>query len=141
MALLSWSSQYLIGNELIDAEHEELFSLVNAFHTHWMEAHTRQDIAKVLNRLIVYAEMHFRHEEQIMSDAGFPRFEQHRAIHETMIESIFRLQKSYEEGNLHLEMDTLKFVKAWLVEHILENDYLFRDFLARKSSAENVSES
>ena len=140
MALLSWSSQYLIGNDLIDAEHEELFLLVNAFHTHWAEAHSRQDIAKVLNQLIVYAEMHFRHEEKIMGDAGFPKLEQHQTIHEAMIDSIFRLQQSYEEGNLHLEMDTMKFVKAWLVEHILEDDYHFRDFLGRKKNAENASE-
>lgn len=141
MALLSWSNQYLIGNDLIDAEHEELFTLVNAFHTRWAEAHTRQDIAKILNQLIVYAEMHFRHEEQVMRDTGFPKLEQHQTIHETMIDAIFRLQQSYEDGNLHLEMDTMKFVKAWLVEHILENDYLFRDFLARKNNVESVSES
>jgi len=140
MALLSWSKQYLIGNELIDAEHEELFKLVNAFHTHWAEAHTRQDIAKILNQLIVYAEMHFRHEEKIMGEAGFPKLEGHQKIHEAMIDSIFRLQQSYEDGNFHLEMDTMKFVKAWLVEHILENDYLFRDFLARKNNADGASD-
>ena len=138
MALLSWSNQYLIGNDLIDAEHEELFKLVNAFHTRWAEAHTRQDIAKILNQLIVYAEMHFRHEETIMGDAGFPKLEGHQKIHEAMIDSIFRLQQSYEDGNLRLEMDTMKFVKAWLVEHILENDYLFRDFLARKNNADSA---
>lgn len=33
MALLSWSNQYSIGNDLIDTEHEELFRLINAFHT------------------------------------------------------------------------------------------------------------
>lgn len=49
-----------------------------------------------------------------------------------MIDTIFQLQKSYEENDFHLEMNTMKFVKSWLVGHILENDYLFRDFLAHK---------
>ena len=48
MALLSWSSQYLIGNEVIDSEHQELFRLVNEFHSRWVENHAPQDIAKVL---------------------------------------------------------------------------------------------
>ncbi len=135
MALLSWSNQYLIGNELVDAEHEQLFRLLNDFHTRWVDAHDRQDIAKVLNQLIVYAQLHFRHEEKIMADTCFPKLAEHQQIHEAMVDTIFHLQKSYEEANLRLEMDTMKFVKSWLVGHILENDYLFRDFLARKKSA------
>lgn len=138
MALLSWSKQYLIGDDLIDAEHEELFRLINDFHSRWSAAHNRQEIAKVFNQLVVYAEFHFRHEEQIMSDAGYPKLAEHQQIHEDMIDTIFRLQKSYEEASLRLEMETMKFVKSWLIEHILENDYLFRDFLARKrASAES----
>ena len=138
MALLSWSNQYLIGNEIIDAEHQELFSLINTFHSLWMEKHARQDIAKVLNQLIVYAQMHFRHEEKIMSDAGYPKLDQHQQIHEAMIDTIFKLQQSYEDKNLHVEMDTMKFVKSWLIEHILQNDYLLRDFLSHKKTSDNT---
>ena len=139
MALLSWSKQYLIGDDLIDSEHEELFRLINSFHTLWLEARDRHDIAKVLNQLVSYAEMHFRHEEQIMENAGFSKLEVHRKVHESLIETIFELQKSYEEKNLRLEMETMKFVKSWLVDHILMNDYQFRDFLSRKKSAEGVT--
>lgn len=139
MALLSWSKQYLIGNDAIDSEHEELFRLLNNFHSRWIEVHARQDIAKVFNQLIVYAEMHFRHEEQIMAAADYPQLADHQKIHESMIDTIFRLQQSYEEESLRLEMDTMKFVKSWLVEHILENDYLFRDFLLRKGKADDAS--
>ncbi len=132
MALLSWSNQYLIGNDLIDTEHEELFRLINNFHSLWLESRNRQEIAKILNQLIAYAQMHFQHEERIMEDAGFPKLAEHQNIHEAMIDKIFELHASYAEGNLRLEIETMKFVKSWLLEHILENDYLFRDYLLRK---------
>lgn len=135
MALLSWSNQYLIGNDLIDTEHEELFRLINNFHTLWMEEQNRQDIARVLNQLIAYAQMHFQHEEVIMEDAGYPKLAEHQKIHEDMIEKIFELHTSYAEGNLRLEIETMKFVKSWLLEHILVNDYMFRDYLARKQNS------
>lgn len=134
MALLSWSDQYLIGNDLIDAEHQELFRLINDFHTQWLQTRKQQTIVRVLNPLIIYAEMHFRHEETIMRDAGFPQLDAHMALHEAMIDTIFQLQKSYEEGSLRLEMDAMKFVKSWLLEHILKNDYRFRNFLTRQKS-------
>lgn len=139
MALLSWSNQYLIGNEIIDTEHQELFILINTFHSLWVEKHAHQDIAKVLNQLIVYTQLHFRHEENIMKAAGYPNLSQHQQVHEEMIDTIFALQKSYEDKNLHLEMDTIKFVKSWLIDHILQNDYLFHNFLLHKKTSENTA--
>ena len=140
MALLSWSDQYLIGNDIIDTEHKELFRLINDFHTHWVDAQDRRDIARVLNQLIAYAQMHFQHEENIMEAAGYPNLLQHQHTHEALIDSSFQLHQSYSEGNLHLEINTMKFVRNWLIEHILKSDYLFRDFLKRqKSSGEAVA--
>ena len=135
MALLSWSTQYSIGNDLIDTEHKELFRLVNAFHDRWQEKRDQQSIAQLLNQLVTYAEMHFQHEETIMLDAGFPRLAEHQQVHEAMVETIFKLRQSFEEHHSHLEMSTMKFIKAWLLEHIIQNDYLFRDFLARQKNA------
>ena len=134
MALLSWSTQYSIGNDLIDTEHEELFRLVNAFHDNWQEKRSQQSIAALLNQLIAYAEMHFQHEEIIMRDAEFPKLAEHQRIHEAMVETIFNLRQSFEEHHDHLEMNTMRFIKAWLVEHIIQNDYLFRDYLARRKA-------
>lgn len=135
MTLLSWSSQYAIGNDLIDTEHQELFRLVNLFHDLWLEKRDAQSIAILLNQLILYAETHFAHEETIMLEAGFPKLADHQKVHESMVVSIFSLRQSFEEHNGHLELDTVKFVKAWLIEHIVRNDYLFRDYLARQKSA------
>ena len=139
MTLLSWSTQYAIGDDTIDTEHEELFRLVNEFHSRWLEAHDRLHIARVFNQLIVYSEMHFRHEEAIMEEHGFPKLAEHTLRHEGMVETIFRLHRAYMEENLNLEVNTMKFVKSWLIEHILENDYRFRDFLARKNGADELA--
>ena len=140
MALLSWSTEYAIGSELIDGEHQELFRLVNSFHDRWLERREPQAIAPLLNELIAYAETHFQHEEALMRAAGFPKLAEHQAIHEAMVETIFRLRLSFERANGHIEMDTMKFVKNWLLEHIVRNDYLFRDFLARRQSADDADD-
>ena len=138
MALLSWSTQYSIGNDLIDAEHEELFRLVNAFHDNWQEKRSQQSIAALLSQLIAYAEMHFQHEETIMHDAEYPKLAEHQKIHEAMVETIFNLRQSFEAQHSHLETNTMKFVKTWLLGHIIQNDYLFRDFLARRKAPAEV---
>lgn len=136
MALLSWSDKYRIGNETIDAEHRYLFHLINEFHDSWQAAQRKQDIAHVLIGLVRYAEEHFQHEEAIMAAAGFPPLAAHHAEHERMCETIFKLQQEYEQEDRHLEQDTVRFVRKWLVDHIVADDYLFRDFLARPKAAE-----
>lgn len=134
MTLLSWSREYLIGDSTIDAEHQILFSLINQFHDRWTEEQDRQKITNLLTELIRYAEQHFQHEEAIMAAASFPLLGKHHEIHEKMVERIFTLRNEYETGDQHLEQDTLKFARNWLIEHIVNQDYLFRDFLARKPS-------
>lgn len=131
MALLSWSNQYLIGEQTIDAEHCELFRLINNFHSLWLEQRHRQDIASVLNQLVKYAEVHFQHEESIMNSAEYPGLAEHHKAHEELFDAIFRLQQEYESNDLHLEQDTMKFVRSWLIEHIIKSDYAFRDFLRK----------
>ena len=141
MALLSWSDKYLIGEETIDREHKELFRLINEFHTRWSESRQRTDIARVLNQLVRYAQVHFQHEEAIMEAAKYPRQAEHRLIHVEMFEQIFALHKDFVENELHVIPNTMKFVRNWLVDHIIQQDYAFRDFLARrKPSEETVAE-
>lgn len=140
MTLLSWTNEYAIGDDLIDGEHQELFRLVNAFHDLWVERHDRRTIAPLLNQLIAYAEMHFQHEEAVMRNAGFPKLAEHQQTHVAMVESIFALRLAFEQASTHLEMDTLKFVKSWLLDHIIRSDYLFRDFLARQKSSADAAQ-
>lgn len=140
MAILSWSEQYLVGNKTIDDEHKELFNLINQFHTDWVETQDRQVIARVLNRLVDYAERHFQHEEAIMAEAGYPMLTEHQKVHEMLFDKIFNLHQDYVRNDLRLEIGMVKFLKNWLVDHILENDYLFRDFLKKHPAADKPAE-
>ena len=134
MALLSWSDRYQIGDKTIDSEHRELFRLVNDFHTHWLEQRERKDIAEVLNQLVKYAQLHFGHEESIMIAAEYPGLTEHQKAHEDLFDAIFNLHNEYQTQDLHLEMDTIKFLRNWLVDHVINNDYMFRDYLAKRKS-------
>ena len=132
MAILSWNDQYLIGQPTIDEEHKTLFRLINDFHTHWSEKRDRHDIARVLNQLIQYGELHFQDEERIMAEEAYPELESHRKVHEKLIDEIFKLNEELAGRSPLLERDMARFLKQWLVDHIVHNGYEFRNFLIRK---------
>lgn len=132
MAILSWHDQYLIGQPILDEEHKMLFRLVNDFHAHWVEKRDRNDIARVLRQLIQYGELHFQDEERIMAQEGYPELDSHHKIHEKLVDEIFKLNEELVDHSQLLARDITKFLKQWLVDHIVHNDYEFRNFLQRK---------
>jgi hemerythrin len=136
MTILSWHDQYLIGNTVIDDEHKELFRLINDFHSKWTENRDKQAIKEVLNNLIQYCQTHFSDEEAIMAREGYVVLESHRKYHEKLVEDIFKLNQELVEKHTMLEHDLNKFLKHWLVDHIVHCDYDFRDFLVRKRRAQ-----
>ncbi len=132
MAFLSWRNEYRVGVEQIDEEHRYLFDLINAFHDTHVGGTKRSALEQILNRLVHYAEQHFRHEEAIMKAEVYPAYLEHCALHEDLYLTIFRLSEKLAAGSLQVDMETVRFIRSWLVEHIVKHDLRFSDYLARR---------
>lgn len=133
MILLSWQDDYAVGVPLIDAEHRYLFDLINEFHDRHTSGGTRGQVLVVLNRLIAYAENHFQHEEALMTENGYPRLASHQALHEQMYASVFVLNERLALETSKVDAETLRFLKTWLLDHILKEDMDIGDFMKRKA--------
>lgn len=129
MTFLSWSDQYLLGNSTIDSEHRELFQQISRFHDLWKQRQSPEELSKCFADLVAFIGIHFRHEEAIMKQANFPHLEEHRFLHRMMLESVQELQQAYEKKTYRLEEDTMRYLKNWLIEHIMERDHQLREFL------------
>ena len=134
MTFLSWREDYRVGVDVIDGEHHRLFDLINEFHDRHARGETRDDVLRVLNRLVAYAEEHFQHEEELMRESAYPHLENQVAQHEQLFTSIFALNDRLAAGVAHVDTDTLRFLKGWLVGHIVQEDMQLGDFLQRKAA-------
>lgn len=135
MAFLSWRNQYRVGVADIDQEHRYLFELINEFHDSHRGGADAQALAQILNRLVQYAEEHFRHEEESMRESEYPLHAEHCALHEALYMTLFRLSEELAAGSLRIDRDTHRFLRNWLVEHILKHDLAFGDYFARRAKA------
>ena len=133
MAFLSWRREYEVGVWQIDAEHRSLFKLVNEFHDTHARGHSRKEIARVLNRLVAYAEEHFQHEERLMSENDYPLLDQHREQHGALVSSIFAIEERLAHDIAGAGAEILQFIRKWLVEHIIRNDMHIGDYLQRRT--------
>ena len=133
MAFLSWRNEYRIGVERIDEEHRYLFDLINAFHDTHVGGTNRSALGQILNRLVLYAEQHFRHEEAIMKAEAYPAYVEHCVLHEDLYLTIYRLSEKLAAGSLRDDMETVRFIRSWLMTHIVQHDLQFSDYLTRRS--------
>lgn len=127
MPLLDWNPDYCIGIHTVDKDHQYLFLLVNRFHDAYKANHDKTQILSLLRNLILYAETHFRHEEEYMEQIAYPEIEEHKQAHSQFIEQVFRLQDEYESGVLRLSDDVMDFLGAWLMRHIIEMDHKLKN--------------
>ena len=132
MTFLSWRKDYEIGVPQIDSEHRRLADMINAFHETYLRGASREEIPHLLNQLIAYAEEHFQHEEKLMSDSGYPRLDEHHALHEELVASIFSINEKFSADRTKAGAEALQFIKNWLLDHIVKHDMDIGDFLRRK---------
>ena len=117
-----WSPLYEIGVARIDEQHRGLAALVSEFYTAREEGSGRERVFPLLNRLVRYAEEHFRDEESLMGSGRYPELLRHRREHEKLTVEIFALAERYERGAAEITEEVMAFLKAWLIEHILRED-------------------
>ncbi|MCL2806479.1 MAG: hemerythrin family protein [Treponema sp.] len=119
-----WDDSYLLGNEQVDAQHHQLFDLVNSLVRSCDNGSEKETVRNALDFLVNYTVQHFDDEEALQIKYGYPEYESHKKLHEdfklTVVELVERFYTSGSSFDLGNDIKTI--VLKWLVEHILYED-------------------
>lgn len=134
-----WSEDFSVGNDFIDGQHRDLFALValiSDLATH--PEPTPEDetaVARTLLALRNYVRVHFRDEERMMAEAGYPDLIEHIEEHRTFVEWLNILEDarrmpnySFSETVRHMS----RYLTDWLVDHVLGSDKRYVPYLRGK---------
>jgi len=127
MAYLNWSADLETGIDIIDQDHKVLVDLLNQVHDCLGDEEEAVTLGSVLNALVDYTEYHFAREERIMQAAVFPDFEAHRRLHQALVKRAneFRARHARAPSSVN-GREVLEFLREWLINHILKQDFQFR---------------
>lgn len=121
-----FTEEYLIGIELIDREHEELFRIVGKASQliksyDFSSGYDR--IMDILNELKNYTVEHFRDEEEYMESIGYEGLAAQKRAHEAFVERLetIDLDRIENDPQEYLQ-ELLEFLLGWLINHILNAD-------------------
>jgi len=132
MSYFNWDDSYSVGQNTVDDQHKTLVSLINELHEAMTLGKSKQIMNKVLQNLLDYTVSHFSTEEKYMIKYNYEWYLPHKSEHRKFIDQVANFQKGYNEGKMVLSLDVMKFLKDWLVNHILKTDKELGVFLQDK---------
>jgi len=129
---LVWKDEYSVGVEEMDNDHKKLLNLINQLQTA-VHYYTGQEFEqKALDELVDYTKTHFKKEEKLMEDNGYADLEAHKKQHEKFINKINDFLVQYKQNSEVTVVDTLEFLKDWLIKHINGTDKEYGKVLNEK---------
>jgi len=131
--MIVWDESYSVNNAELDAQHRKWVEMINDFLV-GLE-NTGDDSAdnthETLTAMLHYARQHFMGEEKYMREIGFPETVAHIRIHNEFYGQVSASLLAVESGSLVLAADLLRFMRGWLLEHILTEDKKYSLYVAR----------
>lgn len=126
--MIKFNDNYKTGIAVIDAQHQELFSIVNRLELALLEQNLYV-LNSILEDLIKYTKYHFITEEVFLSDIDYDRFEKHKALHRKMQAEALEFKHNVEssDNQLPMFMDLFDTIKNWLIDHVLNEDCIIKE--------------
>jgi hemerythrin len=131
---IAWSDFLSVGVAEMDDEHRQFIARVNALNKAIIESEDKAIVTRAMDLILVEAEQHFAHEEELMAAWNFPGTAAHRARHAELRAQFERVMKEIAQLDISFVW-ALKglHLKQLLVDHLLKEDMQYRDFLQGKT--------
>lgn len=121
-----FTEEYVTGIALVDAEHRELFRIIESAYKLVKEEITDADfpeIQEILLRLKNYCKEHFGDEEEYMESIEYTGIDAQKRAHKAFIARMESVDMNKVEGNpQHYLEELVEYLLGWLVNHILYLD-------------------
>ena len=133
MSLVEWCEQFETGHPLVDHQHQSLFGLMNELDQALTDGASEEALWVRLLRLHELTREHFRCEERLMQELGFPDLPAHRAEHTKILLNGERLMEQYRHGQLHLAEVLPGRLHGWAIRHIQDDDLKMASFIRQQA--------
>lgn len=124
--MLSFSSEYYTGIEMIDQQHRRLFQILTDLNELSQNEYLYDKydaIADLLEELKDYTVKHFQDEERYMKSIQYEGLAVQEEVHQSFIDKIDNIHLDETEEGQQEQLDELiDFLANWLIHHIMKMD-------------------
>ena len=126
-----WCDSLLIGNELVDNQHKEIFKRINELVFACEGAPGSGKIEEILKFLVDYALRHFTDEELLQLEYHYPEYKKHKGMHDDFMAEINGFMRRFKESGASAGFtgELNSFLVNWLITHIQKHDKKIGDYI------------
>jgi hemerythrin len=139
-AFITWTEEFAIGHELLDAEHRSLVDCINGIHTAQCAKQSSGQIKPLVNTLYCLAGDHFQHENSIMNKinsgplpSGVDKraflnamvdadVSEHNANHKQSMSQLNTMIRDFNAGFRAVEHGLSIDLREWFIDHVIIYD-------------------
>lgn len=135
MLQMSWTDEYEVDGGVIDKEHQSLVELANRVFRMASREVDSSALIEVVKALFRYMEYHFRHEEKLMIECGYPALVEHTQCHRRIVDemtSSLRATKDIRQYAVKLRY----LMVDWVVAHMINEDKKIGAHIRESQTAE-----
>ncbi|WP_028316359.1 bacteriohemerythrin [Desulfatibacillum aliphaticivorans] len=133
-----WKDEYNIGIPHIDAQHMELLEQINRLSETIGSGAGEEEIANALNFVDKYVNVHFKTEERLMEEKGYPFLKEHQNQHRIFYQCFLNLKSEMDDSSqdkVFLLFRTQIFLVDWLINHTTKTDKHLGKFLREQEAS------
>lgn len=119
---IEWSPQMSVGVEEIDNQHKSFIQIMADFYYAFNEGMATTKLEEILNRLISYAEFHFKTEEEYFDKFNYEFKDDHKKKHQELKQKAFNFRERFDKEGPDIIPDFMDFLSDWLVTHLETED-------------------
>jgi len=128
---IKWTPSLSVSVPSIDKQHKKLVSYINQLYEAMEMGKAKKIIPDLIENLADYTVYHFKHEEDLFKKYGYNKYTEHKQVHESFVNKVVEYKGKYESGqNLAVILELSKFLKDWLVKHIMKTDHEYVEFMS-----------
>jgi hemerythrin len=132
MEKIKWSPDFTVGVEILDEQHKRIVLMVNRLIRAKDLPTGSETVSDLISQMLKYAQEHFKAEENLMDEYGFPLLDQHKQSHVNYRKKVGDLCKAVLVDVPTVPQVMLNYLIEWWQNHILEEDMAYKNFFNEK---------
>lgn len=133
--------EYMSVDEM-QQTHEDEIKIINEIDKlaigYEMGTTSLDELENKLDAYIEHVKAHFKNEERLMKEYGFPSYEMHKMAHDMFLMDLQYATKRWKEfGDIKRMINFVAKTPEWIVMHVNSVDAPTADYIARKIENEN----
>jgi hemerythrin len=130
--MIDWTDEFSVDIQEIDEQHKKLVNLINALYAALASKNPSNKVEAILDELVDYTRTHFAVEECLLRLFEYDGYDEHKAIHDKIVERVQAFQAQFKGGDQKVGMELLYFLKDWLMDHIHKVDKKYAPHLTSR---------